>query len=71
MAHYMLSGHLRFMCPGADVGLMASLMPAVPHPQVDFLKQDLTRGFKLTFGDLIGVVRDGEEKPRGFKIFQY
>lgn len=70
MAHYMLPGHLRFMCPGADASLMASLMPAVPLPQVDSLKEDLARGFKLTFGELMNEMR-GEEKGRGFKIFQY
>lgn len=71
MAHYMLLGHLRFMCPGADVSLMASLMPAVPLPQVDSLKEDLARGFKLTFGELMDEMRGGKEKGRGFKIFQY
>lgn len=69
--HYMLLGHLRFMCPGADVSLMASLMPAVPLPQVDSLKQDLARGFKLTFGELMSEVRGGEEKGKDFKIFRY
>lgn len=54
--HYMLSGHLRFMCPGADVSLMTSLMPAVPLLQVDSLKRDLARGFKLTFGELMSEV---------------
>lgn len=71
MAHYMLPGHLRFMCPGADVSLMASLMPAVPLPQVDSLKEDLARGFKLTFGELMDEMRGEEEKGKGFKIFQY
>jgi hypothetical protein len=61
MAYYMLSGHLRFMCLGADVGLMASLIPAVPLPQVESLKQDLTRGFKLTFGNLMGIVKGGQK----------
>lgn len=69
--HYMLLDHLRFMCPGADVSLMASLMPAVPLPQVGSLKQDLARGFKLTFGELMSEVRGGEEKGKGFKIFRY
>lgn len=71
MAHYMLSGHLRFTCPGADVSLMASLMPAVPRPQVNSLKQDLARGFKLTFGELMDEVRGGEEQGKSFKIIQY
>ena len=62
MAHYMLSGHLRFTCPGADVSLMASLMPAVPSPQVYSLKQDLARGFKLTFGELMDKGRDGKSR---------
>lgn len=71
MVHYMLMGHLRFMYPGADVRLMASSVPAVPLPQVDSLKQDLARGFKLTFGELMDEMRGREEKGRGFKIFQY
>lgn len=71
MAHDMLPGHLRFMCPGADVSLMASLMPAVPLPQVDSLKEDLARGCKLTFGELMDEMRGGEEKGRGFKILRY
>jgi len=44
---------------------MASLMPAVPCPQVDSLKQDLARGFKLTFGELMDEVRGGEEQGEG------
>lgn len=71
MAHNVLPGHFRFMCPGADVSLMASLMPAVPLPQVDSLEEDLARGFKLTFGELMDEVRGGEEKTRDFRIFQY
>lgn len=67
----MLQGHLRFMCPGADVSLMASLMPAVPPPQVYSLKEDLARGFKMTFGELMDEVRGEDEKGKGFKIFQY
>lgn len=69
--HYMLLGHLKFTCPGADVSLMTSLMPAVLLPQVDSLKQDLARGFKLTFGELMSEVRGGEEKGKGFKICWY
>lgn len=68
---YMLPGHLRVMCPGADVWLMASLIPAVPLPEVAFLKEDLAGGFKLTFGELMDEVRGGEEKGRVFKIVQY
>lgn len=67
----MLPGHLRVMCPGADVWLMASLIPAVPLPEVASLKEDLAGGFKLTFGELMDEVRGGEEKGRVFKIVQY
>jgi len=69
--HYMLWGHLRLTCLGADVSLMASLMAAVSRPQVDSLKQGLARGFRLTFGELMSEVRGGEEKGKGFKIFRY
>lgn len=41
---------------------MASLMPAVPLPQVYSRKQDLARGFQLTFGELMDEVRGKEGK---------
>lgn len=63
----MRSGHLRFTCPRADVSLMASLMPAVPSPQVYSLKQDLARGFKRTFGGLMAKGRGGKNREGALK----